>query len=90
MATRTLTVNLVGRTKNLERAFDRTSRSANSMAGGISKAVGGAGRAMLGLGAVFAGGAFAAKQFVDVAVDVEESLSKNTVVFGDSAASIIF
>jgi hypothetical protein len=88
MATRTLTVNLVGRSKNLERAFDRSSKSAGSMAAGIGKATRMAAKSMVGLGAVFVGGAFAAKQFVDVAVDVQESLSKNIVVFGDAADGV--
>jgi len=88
MATRTLTVNLVGRTKSLERAFDRSSRSAGSMATGISNATRMASKALLGLGGVFAGAAFASKPLVDAAVDVQESLSKNTVVFGEAAAGV--
>ena len=50
MATRTLTVNLVGRTKSLERAFDRSSKSAGSMASGITRATRMASKALLGLG----------------------------------------
>jgi len=88
MATRTLTVNLVGRTKSLERAFDRSSKSAGSMATGISNATRMASKALLGLGGVFAGAAFASKPLVDAAVDVQESLSKNTVVFGEAAAGV--
>jgi len=88
MATRTLTVNLVGRTKSLERAFDRSSKSAGSMASGITRATRMASKALLGLGGVFVGAAFAAKPLVDAAVDVQESLSKNTVVFGEAAAGV--
>ena len=88
MATRTLTVNLVGRTKSLERAFDRSSKSAGSMASGIAKATKTASKALLGLGGVFAGAAFAAKPLVDAAVDVQESLSKNVVVFGKAAEGV--
>ena len=88
MATRTLTVNLVGRTKSLERAFDRSSKSAGSMATGISNATRMASKALLGLGGVFVGAAFASKPLVDAAVDVQESLSKNTVVFGEAAAGV--
>ena len=88
MATRTLTVNLVGRTKSLERAFDRSSKSAGSMASGITRATRVASKALLGLGGVFVGAAFAAKPLVDAAVDVQESLSKNTVVFGQAAAGV--
>ena len=88
MATRTLTVNLVGRTKSLERAFDRSSKSAGSMASGITRATRVASKALLGLGGVFVGAAFAAKPLVDAAVDVQESLSKNTVVFGQAAEGV--
>ena len=88
MATRTLTVNLVGRTKSLERAFDRSSKSAGSMASGIGKATRMASKSLLGLGGVFVGAAFASKPLVDAAVDVQESLSKNTVVFGQAAEGV--
>jgi len=88
MATRTLTVNLVGRTKSLERAFDRSSKSAGSMASGIGKATRMASKSLLGLGGVFVGAALASKPLVDAAVDVQESLSKNTVVFGQAAEGV--
>ncbi len=88
MATRTLTVNLVGRTKSLERAFDRSSKSAGSMASGIGKATRMASKSLLGLGGVFVGAALASKPLADAAVDVQESLSKNTVVFGQAAEGV--
>ena len=88
MATRTLTVNLVGRTKSLERAFDRSSKSAGSMASGIGKATRMASKSLLGLGGVFVGAALASKPLVEAAVDVQESLSKNTVVFGQAAEGV--
>lgn len=88
MATRTLTVNLVGRTAKLEKSFHRVGKSADTMSARIGKAALFAGKGMLGIGAAAVGAAMALKPMIDQAASVEESLSKNRVLFGDNAKAI--
>ena len=88
MATRTLTVNLVGRTAKLEKSFHRVGKSADTMSARIGKAALFAGKGMLGIGAAAVGAAMALKPMIDQAASVEESLSKNRVLFGDNAKAV--
>ena len=86
--TRTLTVNFVGRTKNLDKSFKRVAKGSQLMSDKLMKATRMAGIGFTALGGVAVGAAMALKPMIDKAADVEESLSKNNVVFGDSAKAV--
>ncbi len=86
--TRTLTANFVGRTDNLEKAYKRVSKGSALMSDKLTKATRMAGVGFAGLASVAVGAAVALKPMIDKAADVEESLSKNEVVFGDSARAV--
>ena len=86
--TRTLTVNFVGRDKNLQKSFKRVSKGSSLMSDKLMKATRMAGIGFTALGGVAVGAAMALKPMIDKAADVEESLSKNNVVFGDSAKAV--
>ena len=86
--TRTLTVNFVGRTDNLQKSFKRVQRGADSMGERLRKSTFIMGRGLLAVGAASVGVAMALKPMIDKAAEVEESLSKNTVVFGDSTEAV--
>jgi len=88
MATRTLTVNLIGRADKLNKSFKNASRGADTMAGKMMKATRMAGLGFTALGGVAIGAAMALKPMLDNAAEVEESLSKNRVVFGENAKAI--
>jgi hypothetical protein len=88
MATRTLTVNLVGRTDKLLRSFKNASKGADTMSGKLMKATRMAGIGFTALGGIAVGAAMALKPMIDKAASMEESLSKNNVVFGESAAAV--
>jgi len=86
--TRTLTTNFVGRTKNLERSFKRVSKGSELMSNKMMRATRMAGIGFAALGGVAIGAAMALKPMIDKAASMEESLSKNRVVFGESAAAV--
>ena len=88
MATRTLTVNLVGRTDKLNRSFKNASRGADTMAGKMMKATRMAGIGFTALGGVAVGAAMALKPMIDQAASLEESLSKNRLMFGESSKAV--
>jgi len=88
MATRTLTVNLVGRADKLVRSFKNASRGADTMAGKMMQATRMAGIGFGALAGVAVGAAAALKPMIDKAASMEESLSKNRVVFGESSKAI--
>lgn len=87
-AVRTFTANFVGRTDNLEKAYKRVSKGSALMSDRLVKATRMAGIGFTALGGVAIGAAAALKPMIDMAASVEESLSKNRVVFGESAASV--
>ena len=86
--TRTLTVNFVGRDKNLQKSFKRVSKGSQLMSDKLMRATRMAGIGFTALGGVAVGAAMALKPMIDKAADVEESLSKNNVVFGESAKAV--
>ena len=86
--TRTLTVNFVGRTKNLDRSFKRVAKGSELMSEKLMRATRVAGVGFAALGGVVVGTAMALKPMIDKASDVQESLSKNNVVFGESAKAV--
>jgi len=87
-STRTLTVNLVGRDKDLQKAFKRVSKGSSLMSDKLARATRVAGFGFSALAGAAVGAAAALKPMIDKAADVQESLSKNNVVFGDAAASV--
>jgi len=87
-AVRTLTANFVGRTDNLEKAYKRVSKGSALMSDRIQGATRRAGMAFGIIGGAAIGAAAALKPMIDQAASVQESLSKNTVVFGESAAAV--
>jgi len=88
MATRTLTVNLVGRTDKLNRSFKNASRGADTMAGKMMKATRMASIGFTALGGVAVGAAMTLKPMIDKAASLEESLSKNRLMFGESSKAV--
>ena len=86
--TRTLTVNFVGRDKNLQKSFKRVSKGSQLMSDKLMKATRMAGIGFSALGGVAVGAAMALKPMVDKAADVEESLSKNQLMFGEASAAV--
>jgi len=86
--TRTLTVNFVGRTSNLEKSFKRVSKGSALMSDKMMRATRMASIGFTALAGVAVGAAMALKPMIDKAASMEESLSKNRVVFGESAAAV--
>ena len=86
--TRTLTVNFVGRTKNLDKSFKRVAKGSSLMSDKLMRATRMAGVGFAALGGVAVATAAALKPMIDKAASMEESLSKNRVVFGESAAAV--
>ena len=85
---RTLTVNFTGRTENLDKAYKRVAKGSSLMSDKIGRATRRAGMAFGLIGGAAFGAAAALKPMIDRAADVQESLSKNTVVFGENAAAV--
>lgn len=86
MATSTVKVNFIGDAKDLNKAID----SADGKLGGFGESVGKFGKAAtlaMGAGAVAAG--VFAKSAIDAGSDLNESMSKVNVVFGESSDEII-
>ena len=86
--TRTLTVNFVGRTESLERAFKRVNKGSSLMSDKLARTMRMGVGAIGGLGAAFGGLVALTKPMVDSASDIGESLSKNEVLFGRSADKV--
>ena len=86
--TRTLTVNFVGRTKNLDKSFKRVAKGSELMSDKLMRATRMAGVGFTALAGVAVGTAMALKPMIDKAASMEESLSKNRVVFGESAKAV--
>jgi len=84
---RTLTVNFVGKTKNLDKAFKRVSKGSSLMSDRMARAASIGMGAFAGIGAAVAGAVMTLKPMVEGAAAVAESLAKNRVLFGDAAAA---
>jgi len=84
---RTLTVNFVGKTKDLDKAFRRVSKGSSLMSDRMARAASIGMGAFAGIGTAVAGAVMTLKPMVAAAADVEESLSKNRVLFGDAAVA---
>jgi len=88
MATRTLTVNLVGRTDKLIRSFKNASKGADTMSGKLMRATRMASIGFGVLGGAAVGAAMAIKPMIDKAASLEESLSKNRLMFGEASKAV--
>ena len=88
MATRTLTVNLVGRTDKLIRSFKNASKGADTMSGKLMRATRMASIGFGVMGGAVVGAAMAIKPMIDKAASLEESLSKNRLMFGEASKAV--
>ena len=86
--TRTLTTNFVGRTKNLERSFKRVAKGSELMSDKKMRATRMAGIGFAALGGVAIGAAAALKPMIDKAAAMEEALSKNQLLLGESSKAV--
>ena len=84
---RTLTVNFVGKTKDLDKAFKRVSKGSSLMSDRMVRAASIGMGAFAGIGAAVTGAVMTLKPMVAAAADVGESLSKNRTLFGDAASA---
>ena len=82
---RTLTVNFVGKTDSLDKAFKRVSKGSTLMSDRMRRAATIGMGAFVGIGAAVVGAVAVLKPMIEASADVEESLSKNRVLFGDAA-----
>ena len=85
---RTMTVNFVGRTDQLDKAYKRVNKGSQNMATTLSRGLRTGMVAFAGIGAAAAGFVALTKPMVDMAADVGESMSKNKVLFGDASESV--
>jgi len=86
--TRTLTVNFVGRDKNLQKSFKRVSKGSSLMSDKLMKATRMAGIGFGALAGTAVGAAMALKPMIDKAAAMEEALSKNQLLLGESSKAV--
>jgi len=86
--TRTLTTNFVGRTSNLEKSFKRVSKGSALMSDNLMRTTRMAGLGFAALGGVVIGAAAALKPMIDKAAAMEEALSKNQLLLGESSKAV--
>ena len=86
--TRTLTTNFVGRTSNLEKSFKRVSKGSSLMSDNLMRTTRMAGIGFAALGGVVIGAAAALKPMIDKAAAMEEALSKNQLLLGESSKAV--
>jgi len=87
-ATRTFTANFVGRTSNLEKSFKRVSKGSATMSDNLIRTTRMAGIGFAALGGVVIGAAAALKPMIDKAAAMEEALSKNQLLLGESSKAV--
>ena len=87
-ATRTFTANFVGRTSNLEKSFKRVSKGSSLMSDNLMRTTRMAGLGFAALGGVVIGAAAALKPMIDKAAAMEEALSKNQLLLGESSKAV--
>ena len=86
--TRTLTTNFVGRTSNLEKSFKRVSKGSSLMSDNLVRSTRMAGMGFAALAGVAIGAAAALKPMIDKAASMEEALSKNQLLLGESSKAV--
>jgi len=87
-ATRTFTANFVGRTSNLEKSFKRVSKGSATMSDNLMRTTRMAGVGFGALAGVVIGAAAALKPMIDKAAAMEEALSKNQLLLGESSKAV--
>ena len=87
-ATRTFTANFVGRTDNLEKSFKRVSKGSALMSDNLIRTTRMAGIGFAALAGVAVGAAAALKPMIDKAAAMEEALSKNQLLLGESSKAV--
>jgi len=87
-ATRTFTANFVGRTDNLEKSFKRVGKGSALMSDKLMRATRMAGIGFGALAGVTIGAAAALKPMIDKAAQMEEALSKNQLLLGESSKAV--
>ena len=87
-ATRTFTANFVGRTSNLEKSFKRVSKGSALMSDNLVRSTRMAGMGFAALAGVAVGAAAALKPMIDKAASMEEALSKNQLLLGESSKAV--
>ena len=85
---RTFTANFIGRTKNLENAFKRVSKGSSLMSDNLVRSTRMAGMGFAALAGVAIGAAAALKPMIDKAASMEEALSKNQLLLGESSKAV--
>ena len=88
MAARTFTANFIGRTDNLEKSFKRVSKGSSLMSDNLMRTTRMAGLGFAALGGVVIGAAAALKPMIDKAAAMEEALSKNKLLLGESSKAV--
>ena len=86
--TRTLTVNIVGRTDSVDKAFKRVSKGSSLMSDRLAKGLKIGGLAFAALGGAAIAAARTLGPMIQKAADIEESLSKNKVLFGEASVAV--
>ena len=86
--TRTLTVNIVGRTDSVDKAFKRVSKGSSLMSDRLAKGLKMGGLAFAALGGAAIAAARTLGPMIQKAADIEESLSKNKVLFGEASVAV--
>ncbi len=86
--TRTLTVNFVGRTDQLDKAYKRVNKGSQNMSATLTRGLRTGMTAFAGIGAAAAGFVALTKPMVDMASNVNEAMSKNKQLFGESAKAV--
>ena len=85
---RTMTVNFVGRTDQLDKAYKRVNKGSQNMSATLTRGLRTGMTAFAGIGAAAAGFVALAKPMVDMASNVNEAMSKNKQLFGESAKAV--
>ena len=88
MAARTFTANFIGRTSNLEKSFKRVSKGSATMSDNLIRTTRMAGIGFAALAGVAVGAAAALKPMIDKAAAMEEALSKNQLLLGESSKAV--
>ena len=85
---RTMTVNFVGRTDQLDKAYKRVNKGSQNMSATLTRGLRTGMTAFAGIGAAAAGFVALTKPMVDMASNVNEAMSKNKQLFGESAKAV--
>jgi len=85
---RTLTVNFVGRTDSLDKAFKRVSKGSSLMSDRMRRSAMIGMGAFAGIGAAVVAATAVLKPMIDKAASMEEAVSKNRLMFGEASKAV--